>query len=440
MAEYYVNNFATGGALNGADWANAFTDLKTAMEAPRVAGDIFYVAHDHTQVNGGAFTITSPGVDNNPQKVYCVNRFGSVPPVEADLRDPSMGGVGALIGGNPLSIAGTVVWYGTKIQSGTGSLTLGSASRTQRFIKSQFNLAHATSTGRIVLGNGTGSMTILEDCIFSFGHLGQGINPAGRLLIRGGSILPASTNANSFLITSATSSFVLVEGMDLTKITSALVNNTGTAATQIVFKDCKLAAATQMVSGMPASPGAVDVMMVRCHSGDGNYRLERVNMQGGQITSPAIVRLGGATDGEQPISYQMFSQFSNMFEFPYESLPISVWNDVVGTPITVTIEGNYTAGGGALPPNDLIWMDIEYLGTAGFPIGSKVSNGKAIMGAAAANHEASSSLWSVGGLTPFKMSLTVTPQERGPITVYLKCARTNGFFYIDPKPIVALAA
>lgn len=84
MANHYVWSGATGGAT-GADWADAYLTLAAAATGS-VAGDTFYVAHDHAETQASAMTITFPGTEASPNRVYCVDRAGSVPPVAADLR------------------------------------------------------------------------------------------------------------------------------------------------------------------------------------------------------------------------------------------------------------------------------------------------------------------------------------------------------------------
>jgi hypothetical protein len=34
------------------------------------------------------------------------------------------------------------------------------------------------------------------------------------------------------------------------------------------------------------------------------------------------------------------------------------------------------------------------------------------------------------------MLATFTPQEKGPLTIYVRAAKASSTFYIDPKPIV----
>src|SRR5580765_8501680 len=93
MASYYVWSGATGTG-SGATWANAYTTLTLAF-ASKLAGDVFYVAHDHAESTGATITLTTAGTIANPAKVICVSRSGSVPPVSADRRATAQVATGA---------------------------------------------------------------------------------------------------------------------------------------------------------------------------------------------------------------------------------------------------------------------------------------------------------------------------------------------------------
>ena len=57
---------------------------------------------------------------------------------------------------------------------------------------------------------------------------------------------------------------------------------------------------------------------------------------------------------------------------------------------------------------------------------------KADILAAGTNTAASSETWG-GSTTKFKLAASVTPQMKGPVTVYVKVAKVSSTFYIDPK-------
>lgn len=219
------------------------------------------------------------------------------------------------------------------------------------------------------------------------------------------------------------------EGIDLSALGSGkTLVGAITVGSTVLFKDCKLGASVT-VATVPAFPGATVTDLVRCDSGDTNYRTERYRYEGTQTTETTIVRTGGASDGTTLFAWKIVTTANSERYLPFECLPISIWNETVGSAITLTVQGIW--GGGAVPTNADIWMDVEYLGTSGFPLGSIVTSGPADQLAAGTNLPAGSGTWG-GSTTKFALTMSITAQEKGPITVYVKAAAASQTFYIDP--------
>ncbi len=198
-----------------------------------------------------------------------------------------------------------------------------------------------------------------------------------------------------------------------------------------VFKDCKLPSGFTV--GTPLTPAGVFTDLIRCDSGATNYKAARYRYEGTETTETTIVRTGGATDGTQSQSRKIITTANAKWVRPFEAMPITIWNESTSS-MTVTVEGIW--GGGAVPNNDDIWMDVEYLGAAGSPLGSFNSGTKANNLASGAAQTSSASAWG-GSTTAFKMvSSSFTPALKGPITVYIKAAAASATFYIDPKILV----
>lgn len=85
----------------------------------------------------------------------------------------------------------------------------------------------------------------------------------------------------------------------------------------------------------------------------------------------------------------------------------------------------------SLPDNDEIWIEAQYLGTSGFPMSSKVTNGVATPLHTPVAQDAASDTWG-GGTTDFGMSVTFTPQEKGWVYVTVHAALPSTTFYVDP--------
>ena len=420
MADWYVWSGATGGGT-GADWANAYVTLQAAAAA-KAAGDTFYVAHDHYQTQASsALTITFPGTEVAPNRVYCVDRAGSVPPVAADLRTTAIIEttlVAAITINNSLAEA-----YGLNVRASSGgsagTLTLnGTAGRTQRWVNCAFRCNGGNSGNRILPGTTGASMTIWENCSIYFTAAAQFLLASGKFFWRNSPNAFAAGASLSNLMSGSNAVTTVIEGVDLSAVATGtnLVANSGTLQT-VTFLNCKLASGYKMYNPGTTAPGGPEIFILRCDSGGGAHMNERGNYMGAMYTETVIVRTGGASDGTTPVSWRVATNANTKWEIPFECLPITVWNETVGTPVTVTIEGVW--GGGATPLNDEIWIDCEYRSVAGSPMVDRATSTKSSL-AAGASLPAGSGTWG-GSTTKFAMSATMTPQAKGPITDLRPC-------------------
>ena len=226
----------------------------------------------------------------------------------------------------------------------------------------------------------------------------------------------------------------MFEGCDFTDFgtNQLIVATTNKPRCQYTFKDCKASSAA-VWGANAASPIGPIIDYIRC--GTTNYTSGRYWYQGTQSTETTIIRTGGASDGTTPISWKVVTTSGNSWFLPFEFFPISIWNDTTGSAITVTINAVRSTSG--LPNNDDIWIVTEYLGTSGNPNGSFATNTKTGGMDAGVAYSASGASWagSPSG-TPFAMSVTITPQNKGPLTVYVKAGAASNTFYVDPKIVV----
>jgi hypothetical protein len=73
-----------------------------------------------------------------------------------------------------------------------------------------------------------------------------------------------------------------------------------------------------------------------------------------------IIRTGGASDGTTGISWNLTTTANAIWANALESFPIVIWNATTGGNVIVTLHGIWNAA--ALPNNDDVWVDVEYLG------------------------------------------------------------------------------
>jgi hypothetical protein len=446
MAAYYVYSGA-GGAGTGADWANAYTTLKAAVEAGgTAAGDTFYVADDHAETQASALTFTTKGTAAAPDRILCVLRSGgSVPPVSADLRTTA---TISTTGANSLTANGIFYCEGIIFQSGSGavasSLFLGASGATwQRYKNCKFRLVN-TASGQITPGTlNVANLIEWDNCQVKFGAAAHSIKLQYlRFIWRNSSSAVDATGTlptSLFTGSSASPAQCYLEGVDLSALTSKnLTAGTG-IATRTVLKDCKKPTGLTAISGATGL-GHNEVIITRSANGAVYYDAEKYNYLGSQVADATYARTGGATDGTTPISWKFVTvaDCDNWFQ-PFESLPMAVWNDTVAGNITVTLYCLITSG--SIPNDDEIWVDIEYLGSAASPLGSFATSTKAdvLAASAATNNVTDASTWSGGGTpTLFKIAKTISaPAVAGLIYVTVKIAKASFTVYVDPKVVVS---
>jgi len=445
MAVYYVYSGA-GGSNNGSSWANAFTTLTTAF-ATEVAGDTLYVAHDHAESAAG-ITLTSSGTITTPTKVVCVDRSGSVPPVSADRRMTAQ--VSSTTNTN-ITLSGCTHYDGIIFNCGAGSTSsalLILAATTNiclRFDNCSLRLGiTGGGTSGIYVGGSAGSLggtyVELNNTTMSFASTTHTVNVNGTLKWRNtpSALIGAAVPADLFVPWPSRGAWIECIGVDFSAAGSGKTILRSNGITQGVtsrFIDCKLDASVTKAS-VPVGHGAIWIDFVRS-SATGNYAVYSQNITGVLTEETTIVRAGGASDGTTPIACKIVTTAWCNYTTPFECPPIAIWNDTTGSAVTATVEGIW--GGGAVPLDNEIWLEVEYLGDASSPQGSFVNDGMADLLATAAAQTSSSETWG-GSTTAFKLAVTFTAQQKGLIYCRVRCAKVSSTFYIDPIVTLSSAA
>ncbi len=385
-------------------------------------------------------TLTSPGTAASPCIISCVDHAGTVPPVSADLRTT---GLIATSGANALTIGtGHASWYGLTFSAGSAaniaSLNLGGSSALAHFFKScTFKLNNSSTSSAINVGGSANISQVIvwDNCTVNFGAAGQSMGPQqGRFIWRNSGTPIAGTTPTALFNMSNRAGTISLEGLDLSALASGntIVGSNLVASHQFLIKDCKLGASVT-VAATPAGPGGPDTILIRSDSSGTNYRSERYSYLATQTVETTIVRTGGASDGTTSLAWKIVTTANSKWIMPFEVLPITIWNDSTSS-LTLTVYGIW--GGGAVPNNDDIWMDVVYLGASGSPLGSFATTTKADNLASGSALTSDSSTWG-GSTTAFKMSATFTPGMKGPITIYVRAAKASTTFYIDPRPEIS---
>jgi hypothetical protein len=447
---YYVRSGAAGTG-DGSSWTNAYTTLTLALASGKVAGDVFYISEDHAESSATALTFTSPGTSVSPCKFICVNHSGSVPPVSADLRTTgsiaTTGNAGIAI--NSSATGGASIFYGLVIAAGnsSGSPVINMPSTpnscSYKYINCTIKIV-STGAGTISIGNSgaaAGDYVEFENTTVSFAGTGQGFVISGTFRWRNTLTALAGTIPTAlFQFTAGRGGSIDISDVDLSGAGSGktLISSTaGAASVWVRLMDCKLNASVTMVSAS-AAIGSVSTDLIRCGSTGVNYKVHRDRYTGTLDDETTITRSGGATDGTTPISWKIVTMANASFNLPFEAIPTAIWNDSTSN-VTATIYG--TINSGTLPNNDEIFIDVEYLGSSSTPQGSIATSAKADLIAVAAAVSSDASSWNGGGSgagwSPFKLTATFTPAQKGPINIIVKAGKASTTYYVDPMVVLS---
>lgn len=421
---------------NFTGWQAPHARLANALAATwGQASNAFYVADNHAETQATAMTLTFPGASGTTytgNTVYCVDHTVAVPPTTLATT-----GTITTTGASAIAIAGSFYMYGLTFNMGTGAgssvFTVNNTSRGYECYDScKFALKQSASP--ILLYNSGASEVIKNNCTIEYNSASANTVPRS-LFLRWNNVTLTGTAPTTLFADNSTSGQVIVTASDLSLLAAGktlvgALDNGGSYPW--AFIDCKLGAGV-VVATTPNFPGSIGADLVRCDSGATSYRTERYRSAGTQTVETTIIRTGGATDGTTPIAWKIVTTANAKWVISFESLPISIWNDSTSS-ITVTIYGIW--GGGAVPNNDDIWIEAEYLGSSSTPQASFATSTKANNLAAGSAIASDSSTWG-GSTTKFAMSVTFTPGMKGPINIVVKAAKASSTFYIDPRPAIS---
>lgn len=439
MAVYYIYSGASGSA-NGSSWTNAYTTIAGALTS-KAAGDIFYVANDHSESTASAVTWTFPGTSASPNQLICVNRSGSVPPVSADL---AATGVATTTGTSNLTISGVVYIQGMVLNIGTGAgAALLAVSGIWAYLKNcQIN---KPSTGVAAHTFGTTSAEgeyVLDNTSFSWGAtMTSGIaDSRSSKLTWKNTATPfngvAGANLPTTLINYTLPSPIKLINLDLSSLGSGKTLFTVTAPITAQIINCKLGSSVTIATSDTKFGGA-DIRVINSDSSNTITRAERYAPEGIETTELTIIKSGGASNGTTGFSRKMASSSLASYYSPLASMPIVVWNDITGSSKNVAV--NIVNDGTTLTNAD-VWIEVDYNSDASFPDGLTAFDGVADILAAGSNQTSdSTSTWTTTGLTtPIKQTLDVsfTPQQKGWFYIRVMLAKASKTIYVDPFPTV----
>jgi hypothetical protein len=417
------------------------------------ANNTIYVGDNHAESQATAITITPSLSLVTVGRIICHNHSGSYPPASTDLRTTatiSTTGVASLTF-NPTN--GSIYVYGISFIVGAGQssgstfviITPGNA--LYFFDSCIFKIANtAVGVSTIQLNTTIAGVVVWNNCTVSFGNVTHYLEVGTTdftwkntgPILASGSAVPANFIGQS---TQGRLASVVLEVLDLSQLTGALINYPITAENgNWLIKDCKLNAS--MTIPTPLAFGQT-VQLVRSDSSGTGYKSARYQYEGTETTETSITRVGGASDPTgQAQSRKIVTTANSQWLRPFKAEPYAIWNPVTGANVTVTVCGTVNAG--ALPNNDDIWLEVEYLGSSASPLGTIVTTTKANVLAANAAVASDGSTWNGGGSgagwSPFKLTTTLSapqPGMAGYIHARVRVAKPSTTYYLDPKILLS---
>lgn len=448
MATIYLRSTDGDDADDGSTWALAKATLAAALAAAGAGGTI-YVYGDHAETQATSLILTSPGTAAAPVIIVCVGDLAEPPTTLA------MTATVSVTGASNIAFAGFAYSYGVTFQAGSGTTSSvagfnfnSAAPWWWKIEAGRLSILGTAAASRIMVGAVSSStddqLLRLVNSSLLFSAAGQGVLINSCSLIWehksddvavAGATLPTTLFYHAAVIGPTE---IVCRNLDLSNLgTGKNLVSVNSAPGDYSFVNCKTGAGLSTITGTIAGQGGCRVSLDNCDSGDTNYRMERYTYEGSVKTETSKVRSGGASDGTTPLSWNMTTLAGASFVSPLESPAIARWNETTGSAVTVTVEIAQDSAAAALN-DDEVWLEIEYLGTSGVPLGSVSSDRKLGILAAAATQTASTETWT--GLTSptrQKLSVTFTPQEKGYLQARVMLGKPSVTVYVDPLLVVS---
>lgn len=441
MAIFYLRSGDGSDASDGSTWALAKATLNGAYAA-MAAGDTCYVSKDHAESSAAAhIVLTSPGTAAAPCFVICVDDTADPEPPTAVATTATIDTVGNFhinfTGG------GHTYYYGVSFRTAVGGgshsgadiLLYAAAASTFSFEDCAFRILTSSTSADMVMSSGSAEQLVeFVNVTVEMTNTNQEIQLASlAFLWRGGTLI--GNQQNCFRIKAAASGRFLVSGVDLSDTTNSLVIvEAANQPARVQFNTCKLGAGVVLTStALTEGPGTVILELINCDSGDTNYRREVTAYEGDLTTETTIVRTGGASNGTTPISWKVITTATPEWHAPFKSPWVTGWIDETGSK---TFTAQVLHDSLTNLQDDEIWMDVEFLGTDGFPQSVWASDKAADILATPADQSTVGAPWTTTGLTnpnAQDCSVVATVNEIGAFRARVCIGKPSYTAYLCPK-------
>lgn len=377
-------------------WTAPFARVDATISAS-VADDTIFVSSDHAETQSTASTIGGLSTRN----LISVNRTGaSLPPTSTDI----LSGASIATTGASTITLGSFYARGITFSAGSGSslasiTTVGSTATPTLLENCALILNNTSASSLITSTTGFRSELQLINTTITFGAAGQGVQmlQQGNFVWRDTASAVLGTAPTSLFSSSGgnrTCSILQVEGVDLSAITGTLVAASSIAG-NVSLSNCRLASGVALTSGIVASL----LSWVRVHNCDDstssrNYRFFEQYKHGDVRQETALYRSGGATDGVIAMSHRhQITATPNWSRHLVGNWVGKRWN-TTGASVTLTME--LICFLAAAAKDNEIWIDVDALTTAGYPLAACLKTAAADILQPGASLTASTENWASG--------------------------------------------
>jgi hypothetical protein len=451
MASIYVRSGDGSNSDTGSTWALAKATLAGAT-AIVAQGDTIYLSASHAESAASAKSFAFAGTNATPVRVLSVSDAAE-PPTAL-----SAGASVTTTGVNAITTQGAAYVHGVTFSCGSGAVnaTLSLNNYTNTYnIKETFEdctfLAPPTGIGARISVNNIGAASNAIDNVTTWINCDARVNGtstsipqiecSGRFEWLGGAILSGGTTTICGLFGGINgggrTTEIVVSGVDLRNMATGQNIFRATNANCIgVLRDCALPSGWtgELVNGTLSVCDRL--AMYNCDDGASNYKFWLRDYYGSVIQEATIVRTGGASDGDTPVSAKMVSNSNARYPLGgVRSMEMELRLDSTGSK-TITVE--VLTDGVTLTDQDMR-LDVLALGSASTTLGTITSNAPGVLDSAT-NLPSSSVTWTTTGLaSPVKQKLEVsfTAAQEGVVMAVVTLMKPSTTVYVDVQPTVS---
>lgn len=420
--------------------ANPYMDYIATRLA---AGDTLYVSQAHSETSSLSLTFTFAGTNANPNVIICGDDSAEPPTTTATTAAISTTGNSGFFFNGCISLSGIVFTAGNSTVGTSAFFNLCNTNgNQQQYNDCDFILGTTSTSQRLnatpTAGSGA-TKTTWFNCRVKFSSTSQCVNSGrGFFEWRGGSLISGTSSPTAMFNTADgnSGSNPVISGIDFSVASSSMSLFGVVSGVSATVSNCKLPTSWSgsLITGTITARQRVE--MHNCDSADTNYRFAVQDYYGTTVSETTLVKTGTTYDGTGGYSYKMTTTANTSYPSgAHESLQLpAVWNSTVGSSRTVTVDilhDNVTD-----LTNSEIWLEVQYLGTSGYPLSTYISDEKASPLVNSAAQDTSTATWTTTGMSnpnTQKLVVTFTPQEAGYFTARVYLTKPSKTVYIDPE-------